>query len=438
MNPKSGTARSAIAPLDPLQATKAIIASPGELQKARPNGAKKLATKLAASKVKGKGPVLVAAKAPQSPPSTKPCTVLNLDVSCSHGRKPGNGPSGLLLQVVPSRVVVIKTKVPIGGFEVSSGGSDKLTAKATYKSACGSAHPEINVSGNDCVSKHAVAHVENAVPPVHVPFWPSNIEPTRYQISANGCNGVAQQIYVECFPPQIISANFDGKEWSKRLDPMRSIAYEIVNALNGDDGFQIRYLEGKISGEWGWKEFKDHRAYFGFDLTLGMTPFIGIDQARLKVSVAQWVPPPIRAYSADVFAFLGFAGDVSLNLFWKKEGPDPSNETFGGCAKAKVEVSLGIEASAGAKNIIQVTITAQIKCDITVAGSAIYEQSAGPGLSASVERGDLAGELVCKTKGGGVFQWVDSESSVGIVFCPKHELWSGEKIWFLHEADAGA
>ncbi len=435
MSPKSGTAGSATTPLDPLQAAKAVTATPGQIQQARPHGAAKAATKVTPVKVVSKPPP---APPPKSEAGNKPCTVTELDVTCSHGRAPGKGPQGLLLQVVPNKIVVAKSTLVGASLETSGGTSDKLTAKAKYKTVCGSTHPEITVSGAACSVTHAASHVTSATGPSEVPLWPSKVTPSVYELTAEGCAGTVQPVRVECFPAQTVKAEFNGKEWSKRLDPIRSIAVELVNALNGDDGFQIKYLEGTVSGEWGWKEYKDYRAYFGFDIKLGMNPFFGIDQARIKVSVIEWMPGPIRKHAADIFAFLGFAGDISLNLFWKKEGPEPANEQFGGSAAAKVGVSLGVEATAGSEEIIKVIITAQIKCDITVTGSAIYKETEGPGLSASVERGELAGELACKTKAGGTFKWFESENSVGVVFCQKHELWSGEKIWLIHEANSAS
>jgi hypothetical protein len=425
MSPKNGTAGSVITPLDPLKAENAVIASPGELQLARPNGAAKVANRGALS----------TPPAPKSESGTKPCTLKTLEVTCSHGRKPGKGPQGLLLQVVPSKMVVVKDSLSGSSFEASGGTSDKLTVHAKYHAVCGGIHPEISISGPACAIAHATSYVTNAQGPASVPLWPAEIQPSVYTMTAEGCAGTVQPVNVECFPPQTINAKIDGKEWSQRLDPIRSVAVELVNALNGDDGFQIKYLEGTVSGEWGWQEYKDYRAYFGFNIQLGMNPFFGIDQARIKVSVAEWVPSPIRNHAADLFAFLGFAGDISLNLFWKKEGPDEKNEQFGGGAEAKVGVSLGVEATAGSGVIVKVTITAQIKCDISVSGSAIYERTEGPGLSASAERGDLAGEIECRTKAGGIFKWLETENSAAVIFCPKRELWSGEKIWLMHEAN---
>ena len=323
MRPKSGTAGRATAPLDPLKAANAVVASPGQIQQARPHGAAKLATKVAPVKVAKKG---VAPKT--SPPeaiSNKPCGIAALKVACKHGRVPG--PTNIL-QVVADNSRKRNTQFKWGkytaSYEHGEGGSDLATSSLAINGAQGDGRKQLAcVDGGACDSewKNGATHAFPLPAPTSASGnkWTLDCPPDVLSICGRGCDDVIRAIRVENYPSEQYQVSL-GRE-AVDLLPKDKLK-EFLDILFSDSPVavtqKIEGFAGTFTGNWGWKEDKDWKAYFNLEASLNSDPLLSwagtIDLSMGKVALAGKVPAFIANWATEYLADVVLGATLEVKI----------------------------------------------------------------------------------------------------------------------------
>jgi hypothetical protein len=115
---------------------------------------------------------------------------------------------------------------------------------------------------------------------------------------------------------------------------------------------ETQFLQGTFVLEWGWKEYKDHRAYYYVGLNLD----IKLIDLKLEIGVG------LSGFSYKIQIFGSLTGSVSLSVKMSRISPDGDAE-FGFPFGAEIIGTLGARAQAGCFVKIEGSVETGLKLD---------------------------------------------------------------------------
>lgn len=135
------------------------------------------------------------------------------------------------------------------------------------------------------------------------------------------------------------------------FDAIRVVQYGVMAKME----FEFEFLSGEVEAEWGWREFSDHRCFFGYSVTVSIMLF----SASLDFSVGVG----IKVGPVECSANIGVKGSVEFKLEGeaKREGPDSYvKPELGIKLIGAPKIQLYVKAIAGSENF------ASAKASVTV------------------------------------------------------------------------
>jgi hypothetical protein len=255
------------------------------------------------------------AAAPSSP-SPPTCQLLTAAIADAQGRQASA--SGRL-EVVPPEI------------------GEAIDLTAVMEGGCGG-HPEWTVRGVlTSTETGSSASFRSNHWRATKPGWLGDVLPQRYTVSVASCAG-SQRFDIAAYPSNATSLSFHPQEWKTAKEKVEYVLENMLSAFIGGFRASASYLEGAGSIELGWKEHPaDHRAYYGYSISLGFDPLLEIS-GTFQLGPAAMIPAWITEYgNACLFATL--AGGISVMGGWGRTSPDEREESV--TAEGYVDLKLG-------------------------------------------------------------------------------------------------
>ncbi len=298
-------------------------------------------------------------QAPPPPPVREEvqCELLSVEAVCSHnGRKASRAG---LLEVVPGR------------------DHDRIRLTSHIRGGCGD-HPrwEVRAPGASEPVKTGVNSSFVAKNWAFKTLWGVfEVMPRSYYVNCTCCSGPTKHLEVKAYPIDQwkITAEIDFKQnplhwaWDVTLttwedlggeDEGLKVKNEILHALT-DKKKQLEWAFDKVLAplvgsdtKWElfktkifftgkWAEHTDHRAFYKYEATLKLDPIIK-GEFTIPFGPTSAIPPWIKKWSTDLigdlYLYLKFIGELSLQGRWGRSGPDEHEATASGEGKISVKV----------------------------------------------------------------------------------------------------
>ena len=135
------------------------------------------------------------------------------------------------------------------------------------------------------------------------------------------------------------------------FDAIRTVQYGVMAKME----FEFEFLSGEVEATWGWKEFTDHRCYFGYGITVSIILF----SASLDFSIGVG----IKVGPVECSANIGVKGSIEFRLEGeaKRAGPESYvRPELGIKLIGAPKIMLYVKAIAGSENF------ASAKASVTV------------------------------------------------------------------------
>ncbi len=312
------------------------------------------------------GVAATAAPAPQPPPPAPPpppvreevvCELLGVTAECSHNGRKANK-SGLL-EVVPGR------------------SHDRIKLTSQLRGGCGK-HPrwEVHAPGSTEPVKTGVSSSFVAKGWGFKTLWGVfEVLPKSYHVNCTCCSGPTKHLEVKAYPIDQwkVSIDVDFKKaptqwtWDVSLttwedlgaeDEGLKVKNELLKTLT-DKKKQLDWAFDKVLAplvgketKWeffktklifngGWAEHTDHRAFYKYQATLKLDPLIK-GEFMIPFGPTGAIPPWIKKwttdYIGDLYLYLKFIGELSLQGRWGRSAPDVHEATASGEGKITVKV----------------------------------------------------------------------------------------------------
>jgi type VI secretion system secreted protein VgrG len=383
---------------------------------------------------------------PPVPVSSKPCGIGELDVTCSHKRKPG---PNQILQVVPDTEATDKIEKAWGPVTVTLTkkykGKDEVTAKVESKEPGASGRKQLacldtasSPSESEWKSKSEDKYPMLPAGPDD-DMWPINAAPKIHHVFGRGCDDVFQTVTIESYPSQQYSVELSTKFFEDWVKTVNKGWEEWGDKIMGVSPVELKPKltgpKGKASLSWGWKEDKDWRAYFEIAADIGLDPILGVgievEVSLVKVAGASaGIPPCItdlaHEHLADIFVTGGaevkgcFTGGPRGRFYATGE------ERIIGEATLSIEgkLSLKLTGRVGSDYIASASVNVGGETKITGKAKAELERK-GLFVQPSVVLKPLKVEVVINLK---AFKIFSREEKIG-KWTPWEDvdLWKGEK-----------
>lgn len=300
-------------------------------------GAKKFSTAPAASSVVAcsnqnlPAPNLVKSSQPKCGPSIPVCALKDfIEVKCQHdGRKASEIEK--FLEVVPSE------------------GGDTTQLSAEMKGGCGKP-PEWEISGFFTAEKKGAKTSFNAMAWHSELRWLSGVVPRTYRVRAGTfCQGMTESIEVRAYPSDKINLTF-GK-WASVAEKIEWVTETILSAYFTDFGWDKP--SGQLTIAAGWEEYKDHRAFYGYDIALGFNPLFGL-HLRIPFGPLASIPTWMKKYG-DAYLFVEFKGGINVNGHWGRKSPDKRSLTVD--AKGFIQGAVGASLFLMKPNVLKAEVS---------------------------------------------------------------------------------
>jgi hypothetical protein len=154
----------------------------------------------------------------------------------------------------------------------------------------------------------------------------------------------------------VMSVVVTGIAIAQKLEEFKKILEDIPK-IGWYFDWEVELLQGSVSLSGGWKEYTDHRAYFGFTLS-GNVKLLGL-KGELGFGVS--------GFSIKIQAFASLGGTISMTL----SGSNTKPFEEGQIAQIKAALEGGIEFTIGARfeALYMVKMEATIKSGILAAGA---------------------------------------------------------------------
>ena len=142
------------------------------------------------------------------------------------------------------------------------------------------------------------------------------------------------------------------------FDAIRTVQYGVMAKME----FEFEFLSGEVEAAWGWKEFSDHRCYFGYGITVSIMLF----SAALDFSVGVG----IKVGPVECSANIGVKGSIEFKLEGeaKREGPESYvRPELGIKLIGAPKIMLYVKAIAGSENFAsaKASVTVPVKATAT-------------------------------------------------------------------------
>jgi hypothetical protein len=273
------------------------------------------------------------------------CKLIAETVTCSHGRTPND--KGLLEVVADS---------------VAAG--DQITCKGDFVGGCGT-HPEWSVGGSwqsnvKAASTDFRARGWMEGTPLR---WLGSISPKAYSVSARACKGSSKHYDIRCYPNDILSISLKPFEygWCKEVLDLLCWFFKLFvpgfpdSLLPKGPGLFVKAQ---------WKEYKDWRAWYRYEVTIGFEPLIALPKdMRFKFGPGAFLPAIVKKYIDPPGFYLRPIGELFVRGHWRRVTPDErstffSTSGYGGAA-------IGANLSVANGKVIDVTVEGEGKLELT-------------------------------------------------------------------------
>jgi hypothetical protein len=166
---------------------------------------------------------------------------------------------------------------------------------------------------------------------------------------------------------------------SNRLSQIVSFVEDNVPKIGFYFQWECQVLQGTFVLEWGWKEYKDHRAFY----------YVGVNLDVKLIEVKMEIGVGISGFTFKLQIYGALNGSITLSARWCKispEGEDKIDIPFGG----EIIGSLGARAEAGCF----VKMEGTVETGITVEDGAFkFSKSEGWSAEAALKWTGLVGKL---------------------------------------------
>ncbi len=355
------------------------------------------------------------------PPQTPPphvreevvCELMTVEAACSHNGRKANR-SGLL-EVVPGR------------------DHDRIKLTSQIRGGCGK-HPrwEVHAPGANEPVKTGVSSSFVAKSWACKTLWVVfEVMPRSYTVNCSCCSGPTKHLEVKAYPVDQwrITAEVDFKKnplhwvWDVSItgwedgggeDEGLKVKNEIFKTLTDKKkqldwafdkvlaplvGNQTKweFFKTKLIFNGGWAEHTDHRAFYKYQATLKLDPLIK-GEFMIPFGPTNAIPPWIKKwttdYIGDLYLYLKFAGELSLQGRWGRSAPDVHEATASG--EGKISVKAGGNLFLMKKGALNLDVNGgtSISCE---AKSAVARK---PAIEYDVKWGGLEIELTIEAAWG--------------------------------------
>ncbi len=301
------------------------------------------------------------ASPPPPPPPPPPvreevvCELMTVEAECSHNARKANRAG--LLEVVPDR------------------NHDRIKLRSQIRGGCGN-HPrwEVHAPGANEPVKTGVSSSFVAQSWAFKSLWGVfEVVPREYAVNCTCCSGPTKHLTVKVFPADQwkVNVGIDFKkpptQWTWNV-VLSSVAEEDDAGLKVKSGLLSALQDKKQQLDWamekvlaplvgretkwdffktnlsfqgGWAEHTDHRAFYKYEATLKLDPLIK-GEFMIPFGPTNAIPPWIKKwttdYIGDLYLYLKFAGELTLQGKWGRTGPDEHKASAAGEGKITVKV----------------------------------------------------------------------------------------------------
>ena len=355
-------------------------------------------------------PIDTCVKPPPDKPEPKPpqhCSIIAIRATCEHsvGGEPRFVDSRELkrafLEVVPDTDI----------------GYDLVKLNALFDRPCGE-HPEWEITDQGVKKGHQ--QQLKAYPYETNRKWIPTFKPRIYEVICRGCNRDSERLEIRAYPPTELSFKANLTKIAQKIKKVADVVEEILDTLGGK--FEWKLPEGKISISAQWKEYKDHRAYYGYTISINCDPLIGAEGEIYigpgKITkiigklgrVGRW----IERNTKKVFQgklFLKASGVISADI--RNERQSPSQELFvrntGAGVKGTIGLSVGGSCRIAGGTFIELEL--QAGGAISAKGDSLLDAT-GVGVTFTIDFDGVKGSA--KVTGlWGIIEFEDSITLIG-------------------------
>jgi len=358
---------------------------------------------------------------PVPPPqatSDQPCGIHSLRGKCAHrvsGREREanntNGRLQIVCQSGPQRSISQNWGGTSVSLRVTTEGTDRISGFVEVNEPAQATRKEVILVRGEGSPPSSGWQTSGSGLDVQAPsnddLFPYSAGAELYTLYGRGCDDTTQQIIIESFPSQQYEAGVSLDRFEEMAEAIGDFLTETVfgpmaATTPARPSLEVTLPTGNITGKWGWTEDQDWRVFYGVEVTIGLTPLIGLtfqlDVSLVEVAACFVAIPPsvssiITEYGADIFFRVQIGAQIGASMGPRCKFYTDGSQVISGVATAsgQIPVLIGLGGRVGSMDVLGAEIVGACRSGV---GGQLELEISGQGATVQPSFEILAGEML--------------------------------------------